>query len=242
MWSWLGQGYINNIDATVVDQVIHPATGVPCELWEVVFSWSDDRSPRDDQPPTALQPKERWYGENYTVASKLDINGTPIETTAGEPIYAEFTYSYIILEVKRYERFPFDAGTMIKYVNKTNSKTFRGFPAKTGLMLPMTVEETEYQGIKLNEVTYTIKFKYDDGGPESGWTFTTPNQGYKFRPAPGADPEIFMKDEQPTIINLALDGTRLSKAEEDAGNFKYVSFEMYASVDFTPLGIDWNNG
>lgn len=198
----------------------HPATGVPTILYKVVCEFDPTSTTEEDASESSIEariPEIRWSGENEEREITKDaITGDAIQTKAGEPILITAPFALPILEIKRYESFPFDYNTILDYVNHTNDAEFWGAPKGSALMLPIVVDPENVEGILYNRVTYQIKlriFKDEDGAKqENGWAARVLHHGFKYvyhLPAIGnaIKTEVFTdRHGNPATINLDEDG------------------------------------
>ncbi len=222
-----------------VDTIIHPVTGVPAIIWHVTVeldtNFSSDDKDQQDQSPTQRRPTVRWYGETEEeVLEKDPVTGDPVQTDAGEPIILTTPTVHPVLEIKRYEFYPFNPNIMLTYAHRVNSKTFWGAPRGSALMLPMDVEEETIEGQTYAVVTYRVKFKIKPG-QEEPWKARVLHHGHLYRPAPG-QPPVAAKDKHgnPITVNLQNGtGTRLPDGAEP----QYKEFNRFEYADFNALNL-----
>lgn len=152
--------------------------------WEVEARWTSKPAGSldgENQPPpdpVDWTPTWEWDGEMEDILVEVDpISGKPLLNSSKEPILGTFPQPLPILRITRYQR-TFDPNVNYQYVGRMNSAPFWGAPARTGLMLPIhdrgvTLKLPTYpQGIKVREVTYSIKFRIIDlpGQPIVFWS------------------------------------------------------------------------
>lgn len=234
-------------------RIIHPVTGFAASLWTVTIDFDSNIDPEQDNPgaPESIAPTVRWYGETEEEVLTEDLKtGKAIQTAAEEPIILTTQKVIPVLEIKRYEFWPFDPNVMIDFSHKINSEEFWGAPKGSALMLPMEVEEENIQGIKYNRLTYRIKFKIEkfaDGGLlEDTWDATVLHHGFKFRPFIGVgppppfetpnvgEPEIARdKHKNPITVNLDIFGGKLI----DGADPDFLSFTRFSNIDFNQLSL-----
>lgn len=219
--------------AKETNRIIHPVTGVAAGLWEVTCEFDNDLNPDDEQPPESKPPTIRWSGETEEeVLEKDAVTGLPVQTDAEEPIIITTPFVCPVLEIKRYEAYPFDPDVMLAYVHKTNSTGFWGAPAGSALMLPMEVDEETIEKIKYAVVTYRIKFKIKPGIAEP-WMARVLHHGFKYRKNAGEKPTIFMdKHGNPATINLT-NGIGTKKE----GLPDYLEFNRFTKANFNALSL-----
>lgn len=218
----------------------HPDTGVRTTLWTVKADYDNNFDPSEDaEEPTQRTPVVRWSGESEDEVMEEDpITGEPIQTKADEPILLTRPAVHPILEISRYEGYPFDPDTMLAYSHTTNSTTFWGAAVGSALMMPMTVDEEIIDGTKFCRVTYRIKFRirYEAGSmAEDTWKARILHHGFKYRERAGSDPVIFQdKHGNPTTVNLKnLDGTRVPNGDPA----EYLEFNRYFKTNFNALSL-----
>lgn len=227
--------YTKGKKAKVLSRVRHPVSGTATELWEVKVDFDSSIDPnQDEEDPTNKPAIIRWHGETEDELLEKDpITGDPIETDAGEPILITTPYVMPVLEIKRYESYPFNPNTMLNYSHRVNSTAFWGAAAGTALMLPMEVDQETIEGTIYAIVTYRIKFKIKEGIDEP-WKARLLHHGFKYRPAAGAKPEIFKdKHGNPATVNLAAGGTLLA----DGAAADYKEFNRFTKANLNDLSL-----
>lgn len=218
--------------------VTHPATGGRVGLWKVDCSFDSEVDP-DDISEIPPPPKVSWDGETEDEYLAEDaITGDPIETMAKEPLFITGPVTIPILQIERYEPYPFDPDTMLTYANHTNSLAFWGAPTGCALMMPMQVQEDRLEGEKVVKVIYRIKFKMRVSGGDfvaNTWQAKVLHHGLKYRKEPGAEPVIWTdKHGNPGTINLKnADGTKLSSADPA----EFLTFNRHAKANFNALSL-----
>jgi len=226
----------------------HPVTGVPTILWEVVadFDSNLDRSEEEeDKPPESKTPKTNWSGETEEEVLTEDvITGAPIQTAAEEPIIITGSVVRPILEIRRYEFWPFDPDVIVSFAAKVNATEFYGAPEGSALMLPMSTEEQLIDRIRYNLVTYRIKFNikpsdFGVGLQLNTWQAKVLHHGFKHRVPFGVgnvpgEPEVFTdKFGNPATVNLDFEGVKIADGEDPV----FLTFNRYAKVDFNILSL-----
>lgn len=220
-------------DPKETTRVIHPVTAVATSIWEVGINW-DSSVDDDDEDPENKPPKIRWSGEVEEELLEEDaVTGDPVQTDAEEPQLISTPIVLPILEVKRYEFFPFDPSTMLEFAHHTNATSFWGAPAGAALMLPMEADEETIEDIRYAVVTYRIKFKIKPGVTEP-WKARVLHHGFKYREKVGAKPSIYQdKFGNPATINLAVGGTKAK--DGDPPNYK--EWNRFTKAEFNALGL-----
>lgn len=217
----------------------HPTTGLKTILWKVKADYDSDVDTGQNQPPNAKPPTVRWHGESEDILLEKDpITGDPIQTKAEEAILLTTPHVLPVLEVSRYETYPFDPDVILDYAHHTNSASFWGAPKGSALMLPMSVDEETIEQVKWCKVTYRIKFKIKKQGAnmlEDTWMARILHHGYKYRPSANAEPVTAQdKHGNPITVNLAnADGTKLATNADP----EFLEFNQFTKVDFNNLSL-----
>jgi len=219
----------------------HPISGIISLLYEVACDFDSNIDPGQNQPPEAKTPVTRWSGETEEeVLEKDPITLAPIETKAEEPLIITTPIVLPILEIKRYEFYPFDPQVMLDYVHHTNSQTFWGAPEGSALMMPMEVEEESLEGVRYVQVTYKIKFKIKkEGGAmlDDTWKARILHHGSKYVYDVGPPKDIrACEDEKgnPTTLNLKNSTGELVPVGSPA---EYLEFNRFTKVNFNNLSL-----
>lgn len=221
--------------------VIHPVTAFLTVLWEVTVEFDSNFDPEEDgqeEDPTDITPTIRWSGETEEEVLESDaITAEAVVTAAGEQILVMAPIVLPILEIKRYEIYPFDPDVMLDFSNRTNSTPFWGAPVGSALMLPMEADEEKIEGIKYALVTYRIKFKIKPGVDEP-WKARVLHQGTMHRDPDfvGPDPPAIRavdKFGNPITVNLGSNGLKLGDDDPP----EYLEFNRYQKADFNVLNL-----
>jgi len=224
---------------------IHPVTGVTTNLWEVGCKFSTDVDLSQDQDPEAKPPTVRWSGETEEeVLEKDPITLDAIQTEAEEPIITTAPIVLPVLEITRYEFWPFDPDVMLAYSHHTNSTVFWGAPVGSALMLPMDVDEEVIEQVKYVRVTYRIKFKIKkEGGSmlQDTWKMRLLHHGFKYREAAGEAP-VIKKDKykNPMTVNLKTDALNPGQGGTElpsGSSAEYLEFNRFPKANFNALGL-----
>lgn len=215
--------------------VTHPVTGVTTVLWEVQVDYDSavDIDEEEEQEPEAREPVVRWTTEEEEIALELDaITGEAIQTEAGEPIIMTTKVKLPVLEVRRYELYPFDPDVILSYDNKVCSTEFYGAPPFHAYMTGIEADQETINGTKYAVATYRVAFKFD--GSERPWKAKPLHYGTKYRPAPG-EPAIAYQDENGNLltVNLQTGGTPLPEGDTP----QYLSFNRFNLADFNLLSL-----
>lgn len=215
--------------------VIHPVTGVLTILWHIDIEATNQWPATSGQEPDPLDwtPVIRWKTWRYERRVARDvITGDPIVTRAFEPIEASYEAILPLLEIERYEAYPFDPGVILDYCGHLNTSTFWGAAENNALIDEISVEEERIEGVKLCKVTYAIKFFGE-------FIFKPLHQGFRYKRLIGAGPawEIVNATDvngNPLRINLDEDGFPLANDDPPV----YLEFNTYPKTNFAPLGIN----
>jgi hypothetical protein len=225
--------------------VRHPTTGVLAALWEVDCEFSSDVDQNQNTDPESKRPTVEWTSEfEDEVLEKDVITGNAIQTDADEPIVIENPVTVPILEITRYQAWPFDPDVILNYVNHTNETVFWGAPKGAAYMAAINTSE-EMLTLPNNsqqlfvKATFRIKFKIkkDNAGTmqEDTWLARPLHQGYKYRKVAGGIPEIYLdKQGNPATVNLQ-NGTGLKLGPLDPA--EYLEFNRFHRVNFNNLSL-----
>jgi len=224
---------------------IHPVTGVTTALWEVACKFSTDVDISQNQDPESKPPTVRWSGETEEeVLEKDPITLDAIQTEAEEPIITTAPIVLPVLEITRYEFWPFDPDVMLAYAHHTNSTTFWGAPVGSALMMPMDVDEEVIEQIKYVRVTYRIKFKIKKEGAsmlEDTWKMRLLHHGFKYREAAGEAPVIKQdKHKNPMTVNLKTEAAHPGEGGMEltgGAAAEYLEFNRFPKVNFNALSL-----
>lgn len=245
LWSVLNGAIC--MDKTFKEQttVIHPVTGFKAILWVVTCKFTTDIDPNQDQDPESKPPTVRWSGETEEeVLEKDPITLAAITTEADEPYFASAPIVLPILEISRYEFWPFDPDVMLAYSHHTNSAAFWGAPVGSALMMPMDVDEEIIEQVKYVKVTYRIKFKIKKEGAtmlENTWNLRLLHHGFRYRKVAGEEPLTKTDEkENPMTINLKTEALHVGEGgmELTTGNpGEYLEFNRFPKVNFNTLSL-----
>lgn len=222
-------------------RVMH--NGTPKVLWVVTVE-TDSRvdtsssSGAGDEDPTDMRPRRRWYTQKEKMRIDKDINGDPIETANGEPIIYERGVIKSVLEIERYEAYPFDPTVHEDFANHSNDAAFYGFPIGTAIIDDIQSDEEVINGVTYCKVRYIIFFLllYEDGvlleNTYADVSFL--HQGYLVRSEVGAIPSTDPdKHGHPRKINLDEDGVELPDGDPPV----FIIFPDIPLADFDTLNL-----
>lgn len=204
---------------------IHPIQGDRCTLWKVQCDFDSDLDLAQsgggggdpDTEPDEKRPVVNWLSQEIEEHWEFDaLTDEPLETKCGEPIIASRQRTLPLLEIIRFEPYPFDPELILEFGNAVNSFPFWGAPAGCAKMKAPQARETTINGETWCQVTYHILFKMrwstllNDYWSDE-WVRKIAHVGYKYFRDPGdTEPRIFMPSPgQPSKTRLAADGTRL---------------------------------
>jgi len=239
LWGYYNGTYCKKLAPKEKSSIFrHPVTGVKTILWYIKADFDSKLDPDQDEPPTSKPPTVRWHGETEEeVLEKDPITGDAVQTGAEEVILITTPIVLPVLEITRYENYPFDPDTMLAYAHHTNSTTFWGAPPGSALMMPMAVDEEVIETVRYARVTYKIKFKIKKDGAtmsQDTWKARVLHHGFKYREAAAEDPVIFQdKHGNPTTVNLKADGTRVAKGDPAL----YLEFNRFTKANFNNLSL-----
>jgi hypothetical protein len=238
LFSALNGAFCVSQDPKENSRVVHPLTGVPTILWEVDCKFDSNVDVEQDQPPEAKPPVLRWYGESEEEVLEKDlITEDPIRTDAEEPLIVTTQIPIAVLEIKRYEFYPFDPDIILNYGNHVNTGAFYGAPLGTALMMPPSADEETIEGVKYVSVTYRVKFKIRKiaGAMQvQTWKARVLHVGYKFKNDDGKIAIYEDKDGNPAQVFL-INGTGKKKATGADPDYK--EFNRYPWADFNALNL-----
>lgn len=232
-----------NVEVSEVDAVHNPATGELTSLNKIVCSFDSDV--RLD--PLDLDAEVRWGAEQEEEAMWKDVNGVAIQTKVGEEIPMTRPVVIPVLEIRRYENFPFDPNTILEYTNTINSGVFWGAPAKHALLASIECDYVDvelYDGVKKKfaQVSYRIKFKKSpDPDNDEPWKVRPLHygnycweEGASMSDSNRKKKRITDKSGRPIQGNLDINGFLLGADAEPV----FLAFDKYPEKNFNSLGIN----
>ena len=242
--------------------VIHPTTLEKTYLWEIAVKTDSafDASGGGGGGGggiTQFRPVTRWSSETIEERVWVDVEtGEGIETVPGDAILVSKRRHIPVLEIKRYEEYPFDPDLQLRIPEHTNLRDFWGAPPGSALCDSIQVEEQAIQGTIFVWVTYIFKFKLLEDGiiingivkTTDGWDFLPSHRGTSHFDL--VDGEISEKtftatdlDGNPKTVPLNTDGTIKEKvAGGVAANVPdRLSFQIYHKVDFDFLSLNFQD-
>jgi hypothetical protein len=232
-------------DVREISPVMNPHTGLPGVLCEVVIDFDNDVTPDDaDQPntdPENRRARVNWTGELEDELLERDaITGDPIETPAHEAILVTAPTMIHILEITRYETWPFNPLTNFLYGGKLNSAPFYDAPIGTAWLQPIEAPEEELEGSRYVHATYRVKFKIKEDPENPGqmladtWKMRLLCQGQQFINQSNGKVERNLDDNgDPVKTNLSLFGRRLGPSEDP----EYLLFNRLSKTDLNDLNL-----
>lgn len=242
--------YCLSHDFKEVTPVLNPYTGQPGVLVEVMCEFTNDISADeaedDNDDPTQRRAKVNWSSEfEEEVLEKDAVTGDPIETEAGEPYIVTHPYPISILEVSRYEQWPFNPLTLLLYGGRLNDVDFYGAPRGSAWLQPIQAPEEEVGGELFVRATYVLKFKikFDPENPsqflEDTWQADILQQGTQAVTGltGEGDPiiqRITDKNGNPIRVKLAEGGTILGEGLDPY--YKRVNRLTYTDINDLNLG------
>lgn len=184
--------------------------------------------------PTQRPPVIRWGSQEYEEELRFDaiVANAPVMTLTKELFVPPptRTLSFRTLTIERNELFlQFNPITTLGYENKVNGPEFYGLPTKTVLCKSITADLGVEGGIVFWQVTYLFWIRLDD------WVLRLAHMGFTEIKNPGEDP-----------VPIVLKRTGIPTSPQPLNNVgkfipnqppSTISFNRYATVDFTPLGL-----
>lgn len=258
--SILGGGFLIRKQAKEQATVpAHPITGVQTTLW-IVTCYYDSQIDQDqinqNADPTQRRPKRKWRNVKENVLIDKDVNNKPLTTQAGEKIHYEDPKVFPILEIERYESFPYNVDRLA-FEDSCNAGNLQiaGKIVKPGNALLEAVESEEVTiGMELYEsVRYLIRFSpgaFDPDTPEDQLAVVELlHQGFLYINPDTVDltPTTFLdKNGTPQRANLVYDpqgsafdgfnGGRILPASSDPD---FIPFQPKEKKDWTSLNFDY---
>lgn len=195
-------------------------------IWDITCEYDFD--------PTQYPTEFSIYTEKYQKAIQKDTNSNIIANSAGDPYDPPVTIDdsrVIIIATKNMTTTDFNLQTPDTYKDKLNSLAFLGFA-------PLTIKCNNIGGerIKWGDIFYwrvRCEFAYDGGS----WQKELLDQGFNVIDGTNKVKARDPKDGSPYSHPILLDGTGHQLA--NGGVPVYGSYGVYASVDFTPLGLTY---
>ena len=197
--------------------------------------------PEQEENPLKQKPIIRYYSVITTEQIDKDINGSPIQNSAGEPFDPPITaeiYTHAI-EIVRNER-SFSQQKAETYRNSLNGTVFWGASPGKCWMSRMDGEEIVSGDYEYVKMTYEIQFRKD------GWARRIVDQGYRVK---GVMPSTTSSSGQTATVNLTdKDGLPLAEPHllDGAGNKLVLAegveaywheFEILEKVNWRPLDL-----
>lgn len=233
MW-WPGQGmFVIRKTPREVGTIKNPDSGQNAILFEVDVEYDSQVLPEDDAPPISKPPRIRWTSETVDELLERDaVSGDAVVTACNEPILLTTPIAIPVLEITRYENYPFNPVTILGYSFRTNSAVFWGAAAGVALMMPMDVDEETIETTRYAVVTYRIKFHpLNVANP---WNARPLHHGTLHRPTTGATPEQWVDKAtgSPGTTNLDSNGVSLGDSTPE-----YLDFARHQTVNFNTLSL-----
>ena len=153
--------------------------------WKVVCGFDSDRDTSEsEQPPTARTPEVDWSTSMSEENMPQDVNGNYVANSVGDRIDVRVPRANSILEIRRYEAYPYNPNTLLFYGGCVNDSVFYGAPRGSVFMEAIQSTKTEVDGAVYSNTTYRMNFKlrYDASGnifPDS-WVVFVPNTGFSY--------------------------------------------------------------
>lgn len=230
----------------MIEQVVDPVSGSLKGLWHVDCEFDNEIDPSQTSTgdPTSLRPEVVWNPESEEIPLNYDARDRTkaVVNKAGEKLLETTLVATPVLQITRYEVWPFDPANFITYANRTNATSFYGFDAGVGLMMPMQVSEAVIDGDLYQKVQYTIKFRVvpDPDNPAilqtEPWKARPLHVGTKHLVQQGGK-NVFVTNTDlqgnPTECRLDANGIKLAP---DA-NPVYLEFYRFCEAEFNDLSL-----
>lgn len=235
-------------DVRELESVMNPYTGEPGALCEVIGEFDNDIDPGDvedqeDTPPENRRAKVNWTSHfEDEVLEKDTVTGKPIATSAGERILITSPTPICVLEVSRYETWPFNPLTLLLYGGRVNDDDFYGAPTGTAWMQPIDAPEEDLEGQRYVHATYRVffKMKFDPDNPTEflpdTWKAKLLNQGQQYideSTSPRKIKRATDDEGNPIKVNLDEDGHRLGPDDDPT----YSEFNRLYKKDLNDLNL-----
>lgn len=214
-------------------------------IWEVQIQYSttlpDPQDPETQgdglENPLLRPPEISWDGVDYQQAQEFDAAANPIVMPNGEapitPIMAD--RSRQVLHIARNEPV-YNPRLALQYANALNADVFWGAAPGTA-MFKLPRAQCQFETMVYWRITYAIHF-LDDGFDQ-----IILNQGsYSIDPVTAA--KLYPKDKfgvpSGALIPLKADGSALSDADRQNGNFSWSTFRVYRRLPFDVWHLDYS--
>lgn len=206
--------------------------------WKVTVDYGPYDASTFSETPLEWPIKLSWGAQKYQRPTYRDVEDNAILNSASDPFGDQTTRddSRSILTVTRNELCStFDPLTPAKYRDRTNLNPWNGADAKTVKIASITTGDPVYDSN--NQVWYyVVTYVFEEN--KDGWLFEPIDQGFNALDSstpPRRKP--IMNSGQPTQEAQLLDGS--GKVLPSGGEPFYLSFEIYDTIDFDPLELDF---
>lgn len=245
-----------------ISRIKNPRTGVACGLWYVECTWDDEIDPSQDTGegsdsssmnlanPCYQRPSIDWDFELDEGILQYDaVTGELVANTAGQPIKVTRPVTIQVLNLTRYEVWPFDPSVSFEYGNTVCDREFWGFPTGVALMMPLISKEEVVSGRMWQKTTYKIKFRLEEltiivyypGGSttitttrENSWMARPLNEGTRYIDLSDNYIDNMDSHGNPTECNLDLDGHKQPPEDEPY----YLEFNRFRKTNFNLLNLE----
>lgn len=194
----------------------------------------------ESQPPTF-----DGEGEEYEENLEADLDGNPIETTAGEPMepgtVTRAMSDFAVVVTRNYPNIPGIVPYLAGFSNYVNSDNFLGGPPGTVLIRGIPRVSYVYPNLNIPEYwRVSWRFVYREPWPSatsppanSAWFARVQNKGYQIKPVSGSlryarDPQgvLYTRPQWVSLVGDEIDSVP-----------NYLWFRKYPARAFAPLGI-----
>lgn len=199
---------------------------------------------QSDQPPDARTPEVRWTTETVEEMLHFSVDDPPqlITTSAYEAVPIAVQIAQPVLEIKRFEVWPFDPDIILQYVSTLNSGPFYGAPEGCAQMMSIDSVKSKIEDQFYSNTTYKIRFKMRHDG---SFNFV-PNtfQGllrdhgtqYLKTKDDGVTKEIVKNIVEGEIVKVGLDGAG-SPVDAQTTQPAIIPWNIYPKTNFNNLNL-----
>lgn len=204
---------------------------VKCDFDTEAYKKSEEDGSEETQTsdPTNWTPIATLGFEEFTEYTSKDLDDNPYQNSAGEPFASGLPVKrYItVWNFTQYEPASVTYTTITDRNGKSNSASFKGYPAKTWLCLIRNAELGRKNGYEAWKIDYTLKYK------ASKWIHNVLDIGTFY--LNGSSEKITFKDKYENRIYGNLDGT--GGEETTAADVATLEFTNVETTSFSFLRV-----